>query len=672
MSDVRDFRQRYCDSDAYNIQQDNAFASAKGKLKSVAVGTLETYGIPVSVVDGGNLAGIDLKHVDAASSIRMSLFESATQGGSRSFYLKEAMMDEDGYAQFESIGSYSGLRNCRFYFTTQSQNFKMYETHVKVTGKKERPMRLMGQWKNLISKSNGGHVWDTSDMATSCYDTNRKRHMTITFNDPHFDATSPVDGIESMFDTCSIWEQVVGWCWYVDPGDVSESTTIKFIETGANVPIKVGNSLGTLKKRTYEEGVGGKDDACFGGLGNTVQCGSSEGTVQIKIPSAFRYTTVRGDQVDKFIRVVKVYAVAYKLGLCFGKPKTDKDAADGVSTESNTEVWVCIDDLVPTVYRFDEGVDYAFGIDEEDGGLCLQFANNSFYADNARYGDNVDFRVVDSCSAYSRGISDDGILTKVGENYSSGKGAIFPYENLTGLLVKEIWAQVELDTPGIIIEDPEGKADEIAKNIIVEVGSMTMYDEPAPVAINGVVIDQAEGRADSDPLTVQDFTETTYERMLTQMDGGNSIELSISTLGPDQCSQLSRNLYDLANGYTGVETIYMCTPGSVPRLGGYGNSGGIINNISYSYSDQSSYTITVTEGAHLVGGLTGITGGPTVLATEQVSAKGRVIQDYGNGALYKVLIDGLGTRDCISSVPSLIRVGDSVSVTIYNNPVETA
>ena len=286
----------------------------------------------------------------------------------------------------------------------------MHETHVKFTGKKERPLRNTGMWRNLISRENGGHTWDTSDMATSCYDTNRKRHMTITFNDPHFDATSPVDGIESMFDTCSIWEQVVGWCWYVDPGDVSDSTTIKFIETGANVPIKVGDKLGTLKKRTYEEGVGGINDACFGGLGDTVQCAGNSGTVPISIPDAFRFKTVRGDTVDKFIRVVKVYAVAYKLGLCIGKPRTDKDASSGVSTESNTEVWVCIDDLVPTVYQFNEGVDYAFGINKDGEGLCLQFANNSFYTDNAKYGDNVSFKVVDSCIAYNRGIADSDML----------------------------------------------------------------------------------------------------------------------------------------------------------------------------------------------------------------------------------------------------------------------
>jgi len=325
-----------------------------------------------------------------------------------------------------------------------------------------------------------------------------------------------------------------------------------------------------------------------------------------------------------------------------------------------------------------EGIDYAFGVNTSmtdssiSRKLCLQFANNSFFTDNARYGNDVDFQVVDHSSAYSKGIPTPNILVQDNNGkYSSGRGTIFPRDNFTGLLIIDIMAQVELDTPGIIIEDPEGEAYEIANDMVVEVAPMVMYDEPAPIAIDGEVIDQAEGIADNDPITVQNFTETAYEKKLLEMDGGNSIELTMATLDERQCVYLSNEIYRIANTYTGEETTYTCTPGSEPLLGGYGNSTGTVNSITYSYSDQSSYTITVTEGSYLVGGLTGVTGGPAVVATESVSANGHVIQDYGNGALYKVLIDGIGPRDCISSIPSLIRIGDSVGVTIYNNPVET-
>lgn len=682
MIDMPAIKEAYNNTTEYDEEQERKVQEAKNNLRSVAVETLKAYNIPVGDYGGGKLAGIDIKHMDAFSAIRMSLFESAAgfdkdTHGFGQFSLEELIMDNNGYAQFRSIGRYSGLSNCEFYFTTQAQNYLIHRTHVKVTGKKERPARHIGDWLDLIHASNGGHVWDTSDMATSCYDTNRKRHATITFNDPHFDATHPNDGVESIYEAKDIWEQVVGWAWYIDPGQlIHDDTTIKFMETGVSVPVRVGTSLGVLKRRTYEEGLDGEHAACFEGLGDTVQCDvQNKTTVPIDIPDSLRYETVRGDQVDKFIKVSKVYVTAYNLGLCFGKPKTDSDAESG---SSNAEVYVCIDDLVPTVYQLTEGIDYAFGVESEFGEnnisrkLCIQFANNSFYADKATYGDGVSFKVVDYGTAYSYGIINDGILVQDSSGkYSSGKGAIFPRDNLTGLLVIDIWAQVELDTPGIVIEDPQGKALDIANDMVVEIAPMLMYDKPAPIAIDGEVIDQAEGVKDNDPLTAQNFIDTVYEQKLLEMDGGNSIELTMATLDEQQCEQLSSEVYRIANDYTGQETTYMCTPDSEPELGGFGNSYGIVNNITYSYSDQSSYTITVTEGSHLVGGLTGVTGGPAVVATESVSANGHVIQDYGNGVLYKVLIDGMGPRDCISSIPSFIRIGDTVGVTIYNNPVET-
>ena len=688
--DMKAVKEVYCDTTEYDDEHDRKFEEAKRNLKSVAVQVLEAYNIPVGDYGGGKLAGIDIKHMDASSAIRMSLFESAAgygEGSYGSFFLEELIMDNDGKAQFKAIGQYPGLDECEFYFTTQSQNYLIHETHVKVTGKKERPVRHIGEWKDLLHESNGGHIWDTSDMATSCYDTNRKRHATITFNDPHFDATSPVDGIESIYESADIWEQVIGWVWFVDPGElVHDDTTIKFVETGSSVPGHVGNSVGALKKRTYEEGLEGDYAACFEGLGDTAQCDEfNTTTVPIDIPDSLRYKTERGDEIDKFIKVSKVYIVAYKLGLCVGKPKTAIEAESGESTESSAKILVCIDDLVPTVYQLTEGIDYAFGVqtdistgDDNEAAnitrkLCLQFANNAYHADGARYGDNVEFTVLDASPAYRNDIEDKGILIQDNETkkYKTGKGTIFPKDDLTGFLIKEVWVQVELDVPGMIVEDPEGKAYDIADDLVVEIAPMLMYDKPAPIVIDGDLVDQAEGKQDNDPLTVQNLTETEYEKKLLEMDGGNSIELTMATLDEQQCIQLSDELYRIANDYTGQETTYMCTPGSEPVLGGFGNSNGIVNGITYSYSDQSSYTITVTEGAHLVGGLTGVTGGPAVVATEQVSANGHVIQDYGNGTLYKVLIDGLGPRDCISSIPSFIRIGDSVNVTIYNNPVET-
>ena len=42
----------------------------------------------------------------------------------------------------------------------------------------------------------------------------------------------------------------------------------------------------------------------------------------------------------------------------------------------------------------------------------------------------------------------------------------------------------------------------------------------------------------------------------------------------------------------------------------------------------------------------------------------------GNQVIYKVRVDGVGVRECINSTIDIIRVGDIVSVTLFNNPVE--
>jgi hypothetical protein len=72
----------------------------------------------------------------------------------------------------------------------------------------------------------------------------------------------------------------------------------------------------------------------------------------------------------------------------------------------------------------------------------------------------------------------------------------------------------------------------------------------------------------------------------------------------------------------------------------------------------------------LYGGLPNITTGAAVKMTEEVSANGTILQDEGNHVMFKVLVDGVGVRQAMNTSPSVIRVGDRVSVTIHNNPVE--
>lgn len=62
--------------------------------------------------------------------------------------------------------------------------------------------------------------------------------------------------------------------------------------------------------------------------------------------------------------------------------------------------------------------------------------------------------------------------------------------------------------------------------------------------------------------------------------------------------------------------------------------------------------------------------GPALKATESFNARGTVIQSLGNGIHFKVRIDGYGEKVAICTCHNVIREGDVVSCSVYNNPVE--
>jgi len=157
--------------------------------------------------------------------------------------------------------------------------------------------------------------------------------------------------------------------------------------------------------------------------------------------------------------------------------------------------------------------------------------------------------------------------------------------------------------------------------------------------------------------------------ILDEMEGGG-LSLSFSFMDEDEVKQLSKVLYDYMKERDGIETTYVCGPDSSPNLGGRGANGGIINGITYSYNDSGSYTISVNEGPWLIGGLTEVSGGVYMKQVEENSAQGTIIQDAGNHIEYKVRIDGFGERWAINCVAAVLRVGDKVSCTVHNNPVE--
>ena len=626
---------------------DGAFNYVAPASESVAVDVLRQFGLPYSGQGGGPLQHVDIKHMDARTAINLSLLDELGQHGT----YKELSVDANGYLKFHTIGTGQSVSNV--YYTIQSQDYVTRKSGVMVTGGKPLPERKVIKPTSILSSNspfNPIHFADAKYMASNCLRPYFSNYHVIVYDDPHL-ASSYNDGIDNLYEIIDPFERILGYAYYIDPGDVDEDVTINFNKQ-ASVPILMtaeGSTriLGTLAKiKDPNEPLD-----CYGGG----MIKPSKDGISLILPPSLRFTSNRGIPYDKFIKVSNVFVVAIELEYCRGVPRTREAALSGKSNESNTDLWISINNASKTVVKLEEGNHYAVGYDR--GTIFIQFADRSDPRLHPKVGDDTSAYVRNDCN--------------FGKDHTDIRGSILPTDNVRGLWVQQVYAVVDLDTPCIVVQDTKGRAAEIAEQLDYQILPLIVREEPAPVAYNGQLIDLTDGYADHDPTTTQNFEDTQLEQVLSDMDGGAGMTISLSSLQDESSvARLSSQLYDLFTSDRGVTTTYVCGPDCRAELGAAGPGGGIINEITYSYSDSGSYTISVNEGSKLFGGLPNITTGTTMKMVEEVSANGTVISDEGNHVMFKVLVDGVGVRQAMNTSPSVIRVGDRVSVTIHNNPVE--
>ena len=646
---------------------------------SLAPKVLRACGIDYgSGISGGALSGIDIKNMDALTVIRMSLLEAYAASNYTNFV--ELFIDEDGQAQFKQVGSYSGeISDVYHSINSDDEITAEIETSVQITGKKPQVRRRVGSFVSLISEENGGKVWDTSSMLTNCSLNDVRQYACITFNDPHMqdDQSSGIAGLFHGADYTWPWERVASWVYYLDPQldqEASERINIK-VNTTSSVPIllsgarnldldgratteDMGVDMGTLVRREVNESLN-TDANCLEGTGTNVNCGDT--TVSIQLPNNLRYENVRGTQVDNFKGISKVYIVGQKLDYCQARP--DKQLLESSGDYDNPDywhIWISMRDLEPQVYTLNQGIDYAITYNAAQQQVCIQFVNNCDFKVPVKWGGGVDYKVLPLCNFYALGANQEGT------------GCIFPSsDGQTGYMVQQIWVQAEFNTPSVVIFDPDGNAPEIASNLIYEAAPVIIEDYPQPIAIDGSAVDLTSNMVpDSDPTTTQALSDTDLNRKQTAMDGNQIIDITMATLDEEQIVDLSQDLKTLANKDPGLNRNYLCGPKANPKLGGTGLAGGIVNNITYNYTDMGSYTVSVTEGPSYIGNLTSVNGAPYKKMTETVTTQGRVVGYTEGSAVYEVLLDGVGVREAINSTADTPMIGDQVTVTVYNNPVE--
>jgi hypothetical protein len=618
----------------------------------LASDVLTTFGIPYTGSAGGALANLDIKHMDAEQVIKLSLLESAAGGTA-----EEMMVDEEGMIDFVAIGVGDGVGG-DVYYQIQSSTFMETCKGVMVTGGKPLPTRKKTEFVD-IWQDGPKEIYNAFWISENGMSERFSQYATIVFDDPQL-STSYKDGIDNLYDMSEPWETIIGYARYINwPGskdspdttvERANTSTIPILISGPDNNIEYDAPLGTLQKRPPMVGVVP--------LGPGPAASASNG-IPIPIPESFRYDTIRGDKVDRLIGIHSVIIVGRKVDTLIGIPSSDADAILGPAAGApNAKIMVSINSMKDSMYTLKAGDHYAIAYADDKPSVV--FASNARAFDPAEFGSNVTVQV-DNDSAFASGetLSDVSVL---------------PTGGTDGYLVKQVIVLVNLQTPCINIYDPRpGKALEIANELIYQLAPLVSVEPPAPIAFNGNIIDQSEGVADHDPTTQQDFTDTAYEAAIDTMDGGGGMAVTLAFLDENGCAQMSKMLFDYLNGGNGSVTTYVCGPNSSPQLGGYGgDSASVINDIVYSYSDSNSYTISATSGPILLGNMASLAGGPTTKTTENVPSTGTVIQDMGDHVNFKVRLDGCGLAPiiAINTAPKVIRVGDKVECTVYNNPVE--
>lgn len=672
-------------------------------LEVVALQVLSEYGLTpgysmngsISSFTYGTLPDLDIKRMDALTALNYSLMEESFKGPHDR--LIEAVVDENGLVNFVEVGA-ATVSLSDVYYAIQTGSYIETPRGVIVTGGKPVPTLKELSWHPIWEGEGtaGAPIYAAGSMLGNCMEDSWKSYATIVFSDPNLSSAFE-DGIDNLYEITkdNPYDRIAGYAVYVEPPkDLKTSKTTISFSNESEIPLQIAvqdaNGICPIGKVYQQPTIDNTTDAnCWQDMtGNQV---SYEDGVPVEIPDEFRFATVRDTVVDKFVNITGVFIIGQEVSSLYARPKDDA-ASLKPATDENALVWVTVDNTRRTSFKLEEKKHYAVAYKDLDGDgfqeISIVFAQEPRPGDLVTYGNGPDGTGV---SFYLDPFCD---LAREEGGEFSGEGpftaTILPYSKTKGIWVESIWVMAKVETPSVNVYDPDGrnnKALEIAKNLKYYLAPLVLIEPPQPIGFaydnTAIVIDQVPQIRDNDPTTIQDFDDTPMEQAMDLMSG-NGMQLTMSFLNGDEglgdalaayngaaeeCKEAALTLYNHMKNEV-VETVYTCGPDAKPELCAKGNAGGIINSIRYNYSDQGSYTISVTEGPTILGNFTSVDGGVTQKMTEDISAKGTVTQALGDNLHFKVRIDGYGERWAVNTSHNIIRERDVVQVAIHNNPVE--
>ena len=665
---------------------------------SLAVQIVSDFGLSCGRSAGGSLPGYDIVNKDAYQMIQLSLAEELKN---EEFY--ECYADENGTVQFYEIGT--GMPSLNILYEFETGELKHKCKRVVVEGYDPPPVRFIRGPYDLftfgvkfpnstdptfVNSLTGPRYWAWTDYLApeGCI---YAREGCIEYPQPftggHMNSSMRL-AEAGIVNKREFENMVASFYKKTVPFYIQGSTNVEFQNTTTRYYTL--NSFGTLFEKGWNTSAAYKSPLC---MGETVPTGS-EGV----------FLT---DSADKnFLGVKAVYIHGYPIHLIVdaetivstAKPGTSGANSYSIQPMPGAKFMVDISTTLAEPISLTQGEDYVIVSKGGGGGYNIVFASNisptwKKYFGGALSGGPNNLCISGKC-IYDRDPNIDGkplwssffapdavggvvpaakLLTgylKSGQKIESNmlsSVCIFPQgEGTTGYAVNKIVVVYDWANPSIHITDVQNQVTNAnLQRVKFEMYPIIIQDRPAPIAMNGQVLDPADAMPDDNVMTAQSFSTTKYYEAKNGLEAGD-ISVVVPFLDEGGCAKVSNFLYGLQQEI-GTTKTYVCGPNSQPHLG-ESIDGLVVNAIDYSYQDSSQYYISVQAGP-IWQGLSGWENAVYTNQTERVQVDGIVRGISSDNTVAEVQLEQFGIMSCLNGSADVLEVGDFVKVTLYNNPV---
>jgi len=695
------------DSDFPSLPQDQGTSLAAHIVENIFDLELDDDSI------GGYLPGYDVKNRDAYQMIQLSL---ATELADERLY--ECYADEEGVVKFYLIGE--NLSNIGSYVLHDIATSQMKQKcdNVVVTGYDPPAKRIVRGPYNLFTFAQE-HVrqedaandqsiyydpeidsypryWVLGDIlgAEACkmYHQGYIEFGKTWLNDEHkLSSNGGGVGDPYVYDHKS-FEKIIGWIYKIEIPFYEQGSTQ--IELQNKSPRYVTlTDFGELQQRSWVDNIYYKPQMCSTGQ-------EIDFTKGVYLPDS---------ESRKFLGVREVYIYGYELKSIYPDEYYDDSIEEMVP--GMADFVVDLETRMKEPIRLSSGQDYIVAKDPDDsaGRYKIIFSCNVSPNWIEKFGgamdSSTDFRISRS-SIYKK--TDEGELTDLdcedteednfwgiglcdgflrdgqteADNNTRYWAAIFPMGEGTSGYALESDARIiivyDWDNPCISILDQRDEVTEDnLRNVKIDLYAIISKDLPPPIAYchegSTQMLDPRQQIPDLDYSTIEDLTGSDYQQALEGLENGD-VKIVLPFLGCtgnpwDNCNELesaAKFIYELQNDI--VESItYVCKPDAAPVLGEV-IDGKTINSINYSYQDSSQYLISVQAGPRWQG-VGGWDSSVYQNKVERVQVEGVVRAVYPDNMKCLVQLERIGLLECVNGQIDPLEIGDTVKVTVYNNPI---